>query len=64
MAYPRSDRTYALIVVASTGINSIEGEMGAILIQIDKEGKFHALSYASKKFIKHEKKLFPILAQN
>jgi hypothetical protein len=33
MAYPRSDRTYALIVDASTGTDTIEGGMGAILCQ-------------------------------
>jgi hypothetical protein len=53
MAYPRADRTYALIVDASTGTNTIEGGMGAILCQIDKNGKFHAISYASKQLIKH-----------
>ena len=55
MAYPRGDRTYALIVDASTGTADIEGGMGAILAQIDKNGVFHALSYASKQLIKHEK---------
>ena len=42
MAYPRSDRTYALIVDASTGTDTVEGGMGAILTQIDKDVKFHA----------------------
>jgi hypothetical protein len=55
MAYPRSDRMYPLIVDASTGTNLIKGGMGAILTQIDKKGKFHAISYASKQLIKHEK---------
>ena len=54
MAYPRSDRTYALIVDASTGTDKIEGGMGAILAQADKNGKFQAISYASKQLIKHE----------
>jgi hypothetical protein len=40
MAYPRSDRTYALIVDASTGTDQVEGVMGAILCQIDKTVKF------------------------
>ncbi len=55
MAYPRSDRTYAFIVDASKGTDSIEGGMEAILTQIDKDGKFWAISYASKQLIKHEK---------
>jgi ribonuclease HI len=59
MAYPRADRTYALIVDASTGTNSIEGGMGAILCQIDKNGKFQAISYASKQLIKHKKNYSP-----
>ncbi len=63
MAYPRSDRTYALIVDASTGTDRIEGGMGAILCQIDKAGKFHAISYASKQLIKHEKNYSPFLLE-
>jgi hypothetical protein len=39
-------------VDASTGSNSVEGGIGAILTQIDKQGKFHAISYASKQLIK------------
>jgi hypothetical protein len=54
MAYPRSDRTYALIVDASTGRDQVEGGMGAIICQIDKNGRFHPISYASKQLIKHE----------
>jgi hypothetical protein len=54
MAYPRFDRTYALIVEASTGTDSVEGGMGAIRTQINKHKKFHSISYASKQLIKHE----------
>ncbi len=63
MAYPRYDRTYALIVDASTGTDQKEGGMGAILCQIDKNGKFHALSYASKQLIKHERNYSPFLLE-
>jgi hypothetical protein len=63
MAYPRSDRTYALIVDASTGTDAVEGGMGAILCQIDKTGKFHAISYSSKQLIKHEKNYSPFLLE-
>ena len=59
MAYPRGDRTYALIVDASTGTAEIEGGMGAILAQIDNKVVFHALSYPSKQVIKHEKNYSP-----
>ena len=61
MAYPRGDRTYTLIVDASTGTAEIEGGMGAILAQIDKNGVFHALSYTSKQLIKNEKNYPPYL---
>jgi hypothetical protein len=54
MAYPRSDRTYALIVDASTDTDQVEGRMGVILCQINKTGKFHSISYTSKQLIKHE----------
>jgi hypothetical protein len=63
MAYPRSDRTYALIVDASTGTDQIEGGKGAILCQIDKNGKFQGISYASKELIKHEKNYSPFLLE-
>jgi hypothetical protein len=63
MAYPRSDRTYALIVDASTGTDSVKGGMGAILTQIDKEGKFDTISYASKQLTKHKKNYFPFLLE-
>jgi hypothetical protein len=61
MADPRSERIYTLIVGASTGTDSVEGGMGAILTQINKEGKCHSISYASKELIKHEKKYSPFL---
>jgi hypothetical protein len=35
MTYPRSDRTNALMLDASTETDSVEGGMGAILTQID-----------------------------
>jgi hypothetical protein len=61
MAYPRSDRTYDLIVDACTGTNQIEGGMGAILCRSNKNGKIHAISYPSKQLIKHEKNYSPFL---
>ncbi len=44
-------------------MDTIEGGMGAILCQIDKNGKFHAISYASKQLIKHEKNYSPFLLE-
>ena len=37
--------------------------MGAILTQFEKDGKFHAISYARKQIINHEKELFPFPAK-
>ncbi len=38
MAFPRSDRQYALITDAATGTADFSGGLGAILTQIDKDG--------------------------
>ena len=38
VAFPRSDRQFALIVDASTGTASVEGDTGAILAQVDQQG--------------------------
>ena len=56
VAFPRSDRQYALIVDASTGTASVEGrKMGTILVQVDKQGTFHVVSYGSCQLVKHDK---------
>ncbi len=54
MTYLRADRTFVLIMDASTSTDNVEGRMGNILTQIDKDGKFHAICYASKQLIKHK----------
>ena len=61
--YPRRDRTYALITDASTGNETIPDGMGAILTQVDEEGKFHVISYGSKQLIAHEKNYSPFLLE-
>ena len=63
VAYPRADRQYALIVDASTGSATEEGGLGAILTQIDSEGKFHVISYGSRQLLKHEKNYSPYLIE-
>ena len=63
VAYPRSDRQYALIVDASTGSEDSEGGMGAILTQIDNEGKFHVISYGSRQLVTHERNYSPYLVE-
>jgi hypothetical protein len=51
LAYPRSDRQYALITDASFGDENTAGGLGAILTQINKDGKFYVIAYASTPFL-------------
>jgi hypothetical protein len=48
MAFPRTDRQYALITDAATGMADTPGGLGAILTQVDSDGKFYAISFASR----------------
>jgi hypothetical protein len=48
MAFPKADRQYALIIDAATGTADTPGRLGVILTQVDKEGKFYAISFASR----------------
>jgi hypothetical protein len=48
MAFPRSDRQYALITDAATGTVNFTGGLGVILTQIDKDGNHYAISFASR----------------
>ncbi len=63
LAYPRSDRQYALITDASFGDENTEGGLGAILTQIDAAGKFYVIAYASRKLQKYEKNYTPFLLE-
>jgi hypothetical protein len=63
MAYPTSDRTYGLLVDAATGTADKPGGLGAILTQIDDKGVFHAISYASRQLVTHEKNYSPYLLE-
>ena len=40
-----------------------ESGLGAILTQIDKAGNFHAISYASRQLVTHEKNYSPFLLE-
>ena len=55
MAYPRTDCTFAFLVDAATGIR---GKTCAY-----SKGKFHAILYATKQLVKHEKNHSPFLLE-
>ncbi len=63
MAFPRLDRQYALITDAATGTAETPGGLGAILTQVDKDGKFYAISFASRQLKDHEKNYSPFLLE-
>jgi hypothetical protein len=63
LAYPRADRQYALITDASFRDEHTAGGLGAILTQIDNQGKFYVIAYASRKLQKHEKNYTPFLLE-
>jgi hypothetical protein len=48
MAFPRTDRQYSLIMDAATGIVDTLRRFGAIVMQVDKDGKFYAISSATR----------------
>ncbi len=59
LAYPRSDRQYALITDASFGDENTAGGLGAILTHIDKDGRFYVIAYASRK-LQSMKRITPL----
>ncbi len=63
MAFPRLHRQYALITDSATGTVETPGGLGAILTQVDKDGKFYAISFASRQLKDHEKSYSPFLLE-
>jgi RNase H-like domain found in reverse transcriptase/Integrase zinc binding domain len=63
MAISKADRQYALISDAATGTADTQGGLGAILTQVDKEGNFYAISFASRQLKDHEKNYSPFLLE-
>jgi hypothetical protein len=61
MAFPRTDRQYTLITDAATGTADTPGGLGAILTQVDLDGKFYTISFASRQLKDHEKNYLPFL---
>jgi transposase InsO family protein len=63
LALPRPDRQFAVIVDAATGSETTTGGLGAILSQIDNQGKFHAICYASRRLNDKENQYSPFLLE-
>jgi hypothetical protein len=63
MAFPKADRQYALITDAAMGTADTPGGLGAILTQVDKEGNFYAISFASRQLKDHKKNYSPFLLE-
>ncbi len=61
MAFPWLDCRYALITDAATGTADTPGGLGTILTQVDKDGKFYAISFASRQLKDHKKNYSPFL---
>jgi hypothetical protein len=63
MAFPKSDPQYALITNTATGTADTPGGLGAILTQVDQDGNFHAISFASRQLKDHEMNYSPFLLE-
>ena len=63
VAFPRADCRFALISEAHLAFGHNEGCMSATLCQIDDQGSFHVLSYASRQLQSHEHNYLPFLLE-
>ena len=63
LSLPDANKQYALIVDASTGSQDCEGGLGAILTQIDKNGQFSVIAYASRLLTSTEQQYSPFLLE-
>jgi len=63
MAFPTSDRQYALITNAATRTAESLGGLGAILTQMDAQGNHFTVSFASRQLKDCEKKYSPFLLE-
>jgi hypothetical protein len=63
MAFPRTDWQYALITNTATGTADTPRGLGPILIQVDQDRKFYAISFASRQLKDHEKNYSPLLLE-
>ncbi len=63
MVFLKADQQYALITNATRGTTDTPGGLGAILTQVDKEGKIYAISFAPHQLKDPEKKYSPFLLE-
>jgi hypothetical protein len=63
MAFPCLDRQYALVTNAATGTADTPSGLGAILTQVDRNGRFYAISFASRQLKDLEKNYSPFLLE-
>jgi hypothetical protein len=63
MAFPRLDCQYTLTTDAAKGTADTPGGLRAIHTQVDKDGKFYAISFASCQLKDHEKNYSPFLLE-
>jgi hypothetical protein len=63
IAFPRIDCQYALITDVAKGTAETPGGLCAILTQVDKDGKFYAISFASQQLKDHKKHYSPFLLE-
>jgi RNase H-like domain found in reverse transcriptase len=63
MAFPKADRQCVLIRDAATGTADTPGRLRVILTQVDKDGNFYAILFASRQLKDHEKNYSPFLLE-
>jgi hypothetical protein len=63
MVFPRTDCQYTLITDAATGTAETTGGLRAKLTQVDKDGKFFTISFASRQLKDHVKNYSPFPLQ-
>ncbi len=54
---------YAIITDAATGTADTHGGLGVILTQVEKDGNFYAISFASRQLKDHKKNYSPFLLE-
>jgi transposase InsO family protein len=63
LAYPKKDLAYRVACDAATGDEHNPGGLGAVLSQVDKDGKEHVIAYASRSLKEFEKNYTPYLLE-